>query len=165
MSVRKYSFLIIVSAVIIAADQITKLMVEAFLSPNSSITIIDGLLNLQHVRNPGGAFGFLSRTNSSATLTFFLIVSAASVALIIYFFRKAPTGHKWYRSSLAFILGGAVGNLIDRIRLGQVIDFMDIHVGGYHWPAFNIADASITSGGVMLLLSLLRPTYDNSTGN
>jgi len=154
---RKYGFLFIAAGVVVVAYQLLKLLVQAFLPPFHAVTVIKGLLNLVHVRNPGGAFGFLSRADSPAVLPFFLFVTIATALAIIYFYGKLAPGGKFYRFALSFILGGALGNFIDRARQGQVLDFLDLHLGDYHWPAFNLADACITTGAVMLMLTLLRP--------
>lgn len=158
MNARRYSALIILSAAIVAADQITKLVVRTYFLPNQGLTVIKGVLNLVYVRNPGGAFGFFSKGDPSAVLPFFLLVSIATAVLIVYFYGRLSSHSLWYRYALSFILGGAAGNLIDRLRDGKVIDFIDLHVGNYHWPAFNVADACITAGAIMFLMGFLRPS-------
>ena len=156
MRARRYSVLFIVAAVIVAADQLTKLVVQASMPPLGRVTVVKGFFDLIYVRNSGGAFGLLSRSDPAVSLPFFVIVTAGVAALIIYYYRRIPPGQRLYRIALAFILGGAAGNLVDRVRIGQVIDFLDFHLGRYHWPAFNAADACISAGAVMFLISLLR---------
>ena len=149
--------MIILSATVVAADQMTKLVVRAYLLPHQGLTVIKGVLNLVYVRNPGGAFGFFSKEDPSATLPFFVLASIATAVLIVYFYGRLASHSLWYRYALSFILGGAAGNLMDRVRDGKVLDFIDLHLGNYHWPAFNVADACITAGAIMFLLGFLRP--------
>lgn len=143
-------------ALLVAAlDQATKLLVAAGLPLNSGIPIVEGFLDLVHVRNRGMAFGIMHGFSSASAY----ILAGASViaaAFIIVFAERVSQGSRFGLLSLSFILGGAVGNLIDRIRLGEVIDFVDVYVGSYHWPAFNVADAAITVGTLSLLLLYTR---------
>lgn len=155
--VRKYISLLAGSVVIVASDQISKKLVEAYFFPFQSITVIKGFLNLVYVRNPGGAFGLFSRMDPAAVFPFFLLITITAMGVIIYFYGKLPAHRRFYRYALTFILGGALGNFIDRVRLGQVVDFLDFHLGRYHWPAFNVADACITTGAIMFLITLVRP--------
>jgi signal peptidase II len=153
MGLRKYSTLFILTGVITVADQVIKLIIQAYLLPNHGVAVISGFFNLVNVQNPGGAFGLLARFNPAAARPFFLIVTAVFVAAIIFYYGRIPVRRRFFRFGMTFILGGAVGNLMDRLRQSYVVDFLDFNVGGYHWPAFNLADISITTGAIMFLIS------------
>jgi signal peptidase II len=94
----------------------------------------------------GGAFGFMAAGSQGLRNLLFLGVSALAMGLIVFFYRSTPKTHPALASALAMIFGGAVGNLIDRLRFGEVVDFLDLYLGAYHWPAFNVADSAITVG-------------------
>lgn len=152
---RAYLLFIIPAAAIIVLDQISKSIVLHTIPLHGSISVIEGFFNLVHTRNRGMAFGFLNRPGSH--LGFYLLVTATFIAisiLILWFFRLKKTDRPLVLS-LSFVLGGALGNLIDRLRLGEVIDFIDIFVGSYHWPAFNAADSAITVGTIWLAIQML----------
>jgi len=147
--------LAIISGCVVIADQITKLLILNYLPFNHSVPIIAGFFNLTHIHNPGGAFGLLANLSSSARTIIFLFISALAVGLIFYFYRKTPQSHRWLAAGFALIFGGAIGNLIDRVRFGIVVDFLDFYIGKYHWPAFNIADSSISVGIAIFVFHLL----------
>ena len=144
-----------VITVAIVLDQLTKAMVVDSLSLYESREIIPGFFNLVYVTNSGAAFSMLADVNSPWRHYFFLTIgSAALVGLTIVYWklRKANWLYSW---ALALIAGGAAGNLIDRVRFGSVIDFLDIYIGNYHWPAFNIADSAICIGaGLFLIINI-----------
>ena len=121
--------------------------------------VIDGFFNIVYVRNPGAAFGFLAGASPLFRSVFFLAVTLAAIFLILYYLRQTTTEEVSLVLSLALILAGAVGNLIDRIRFGEVVDFLDVYIGAFpqwpHWPAFNVADAAITTGASVLVILLL----------
>ena len=129
-------------------------MVQGSLNVYESVPIIEGFFNLVHVRNRGMAFGFMNRPDMD--FGFWVLVSATVLAIVLLFFwfYRMENENNWITLGLSLILGGALGNLIDRIRLHEVIDFLDVYVGSYHWPAFNVADAAITVGAFMVGLSL-----------
>jgi signal peptidase II len=116
--------------------------------------VLDGLFSITYIRNKGAAFGFLA--NTSYRLPFFIFVSIIAVVAILFAFRKLRADQKAAQLSLALILSGAVGNLIDRVRLGEVIDFLDVYWKSYHWPAFNVADSAICVGVFLLAIDMLR---------
>jgi signal peptidase II len=147
--------LILPALLVAALDQTTKLLVAAGLPLNSGLPIIEGFLDLVHVRNRGMAFGMMHGF-SSASAYILAGASILAVVFIILFAERLSQGSRFGLIGLSLILGGAVGNLIDRIRLGEVIDFVDVYVGRYHWPAFNVADAAITVGTLSLLLLYTR---------
>jgi signal peptidase II len=142
---------------IVAADQLAKALIRASLAPFESRVIIPGLLDFIHVRNAGVAFGILNDSPMNDQLKAVLTTALAGFALIgIAFYARQVRHHeKLARIGLSMILGGAVGNLIDRLRLGYVLDYVDVYWQGWHFWAFNIADASITIGAVLVFLDLL----------
>lgn len=138
------------SAVLVALDQLAKLGVLRGLEPGASLTVLP-VFNLVRAHNPGAAFSFLAAASGWQRWLFTLIAIAVSVLLVAWM-RRLPPSARLLPAGLALILGGAIGNLIDRLRFGYVIDFLDFHWGGVHFWAFNVADAAITIGAVLLLL-------------
>jgi len=147
---------------ILILDQVTKLLVRTQITLNDSIEIVPGLLNLVHVRNTGAAFGFLNAVDIDYKQ--FLMTAIALVALLaigLYAWRVG-SDERLARAGLALILGGAVGNLIDRASAGYVVDFVDAYWRSYHFWAFNVADAAITVGACLLILDMFVATNDVS---
>ena len=142
--------------VTVALDQLSKLLVVANFSLYESVEVIPGFFNLVHIQNRGAAFGFLSHGQGMWQPVFFIILTIAAVAIILSLMWTGHRRDKIFQFSLGAILGGAVGNLVDRIRLGVVTDFLDFFVQGMHWPAFNIADIAITCGAFLLLIAVYR---------
>jgi len=142
----KYIMLAVVAGLVVLADQITKVLILKYLPYHHSVTVIAGFFDITHIHNPGGAFGLMANMGETARTFVFLLASSLAVGLIFYFYKKTPPSFTFLALGFALIFGGAVGNLIDRVRLGIVIDFLDIYIGKYHWPAFNIADSAITVG-------------------
>lgn len=142
---RKYWILLLTFLVIIVFDQWTKYEVEKRLLYRQTIEIIPHFFNLTHVRNPGGAFGILGTKKSGTGTLFFISFSLFAIGILLYFLFKLKN-EETLTFALSLILSGAIGNLVDRFRYGEVIDFLDFHLFSYHWPAFNIADSSITLG-------------------
>jgi signal peptidase II len=143
---RRYLYLALAAGAIVALDQATKALVMAWIPLHHSIPVIEGLFNLTHVLNPGGAFGFLAGQGPLVRQSLFVVATLLAVGLILYYFHHTPPGYRALAAAFTLILGGAVGNLIDRLRFGEVVDFLDFYIGRYHWPAFNIADSAITVG-------------------
>ena len=137
-------------------DQLTKLLVLRYLPLFDVRAIIPGFFNLVHVHNTGAAFSMFAGANSFWRQTFFVVMTVFVLAILLYVYAKLSRNERWTRTAYALICGGALGNLIDRLRFGEVIDFLDFYVGTYHWPAFNVADSAISVGALMLLVSLLR---------
>jgi signal peptidase II len=140
---------------VVLFDQVTKAIVRAALPLHETVTLIPGFLALTHVQNTGAAFGFLNAADfqyKSAVIT--LVAVAALVAIAVYAARLAPH-EKLARLGLALILGGAIGNLIDRATAGYVIDFVDAYWRGYHFWAFNVADSAITVGAAIVIIDML----------
>lgn len=151
----KYQKLAAVAGVIVVTDQITKLVIFNKLPLYRSFDVIPGFFSLTHIHNPGGAFGFLAGQSSSVRNLIFVLISSLAVCLIFYFYKQTPKTHPLLATGFSMIFGGAIGNLIDRLRFGKVVDFLDVYVGSYHWPAFNVADSAITVGVTIFLFHLL----------
>jgi signal peptidase II len=150
---RKYWVVVIVFCLLLALDQATKLAVDRSLPLHFSREVIPGFFSITHVQNSGAAFGLLANVPGSAAI--FVIIALIAIALILVYVRQIKEGALWVLLCLSLVLTGAVGNLIDRFRLGSVVDFLDFHYRGWHWPAFNVADASITIGILLLAVKLL----------
>jgi signal peptidase II len=142
--------------IVLALDLATKIAIDMHLSYADRIPIIPGFFYLTHVRNTGAAFGLFSDAPQLYRLTFFISVSLIAVWIIIEFYRKLSPGDRLAALALGLILGGAVGNLIDRIFRQEVIDFLHFRLWrGYSWPDFNVADSAIVVGVGILVLELL----------
>ena len=137
---------------VIILDQITKFWVVQNFALYESLPIIQGFFNLTYLTNTGAAFGILAGQPTTWRLVFFFGVALVALVAIGFMYRRLKDESVWYEISLAFIAGGAVGNLIDRVRLGSVVDFLDVYVGTHHWPAFNVADSAISVGVTIFLV-------------
>ncbi len=146
---------------IIAVDQLTKILVDRTMPLHHSIPIIDGLFSLTYVRNTGAAFGIFSRSHEAFRLPFLVLVSVVAIGFIVAMLRRLRDRETGLMTALSFILGGAVGNLIDRALHGEVIDFLDFYWSTYHWPAFNLADSFITVGVAITIFHLMRAKDDD----
>jgi signal peptidase II len=144
-----------IAGLVVLLDQATKLLVLAKLPLYHSIPVVQGFFNLTHIRNPGGAFGFMATGSQGLRNLLFVGVSIIAMGLIVYFYRSTPRTYPYLAAALAMIFGGAVGNLIDRLRFGEVVDFLDVYLGAHHWPAFNAADSAITVGVTIFILHLV----------
>jgi len=144
-----------IAAGVLVVDQITKFLVASRLPLHDRIPIVDGLLAITHVRNRGAAFGLFADVQSEALRWGLIAVSLLAVALIWLYARES-----WHQPIIvvAFgaILGGAMGNLVDRLMRDGVVDFVLVHWRQYHWPSFNVADAAITMGAIVLFLAMAR---------
>ena len=154
----RWGILLGVSLVIVVLDQLTKILVTHTMHLYESIPVISGFFNLTYIRNPGAAFGMFATTNSAFRLIFFVGTSVFALGLLGTIFYRMPREDLWGQMSIAGIFGGAIGNLIDRLQYGEVVDFLDFYVGGYHWPAFNVADSAISVGVVSLLIAFAMET-------
>ncbi|MGB5218312.1 MAG: signal peptidase II [Smithella sp.] len=143
------------AAVIVFLDQLTKVAIVKNFFLHESKPVIDGLFNIVYVMNPGAAFGFLAGASETFRYIFFIGITVLVIALIIYYLVKSTLQNIIYITSLTLIFGGAVGNLIDRIRFGAVVDFLDVYIGTAHWPAFNVADSAITAGAVLMIWGMI----------
>lgn len=148
----QYRTLLIVSAAVLTLDQLTKLWIDAHFRLYESVTVIENFFNITYVRNKGAAFGILSDT--SFRIPFFITVGIIAAGAILWYLRTLHADQRRLHLALSLVFAGAVGNLIDRIRLGEVIDFLDVHWYQYHWPAFNVADSAITVGVGLLLVDM-----------
>ncbi|MHC1789113.1 signal peptidase II [Solidesulfovibrio sp.] len=156
-----YKLAVPVATAIVILDQITKLWVQDHLILYTTHPVIPGFFNLVHVLNRGAAFGFLNRSDIQWQTYFFFAATALAVLIIFHLLRMARDDDKLLIIGLGCILGGAIGNLIDRIKTGEVVDFLDFYWKSYHWPAFNVADIAIFLGSLGLLAAfyrLRRPT-------
>ncbi len=144
---------LILALVVLVLDIVTKRWVESILLHGQQIPLT-GFFNLVLTYNAGAAFSFLSDA-SGWQRWFFSAIAASASGLIIYLLRK-HAADKLFCMALSLILGGALGNLWDRITLGHVVDFLDFHVSNYHWPAFNVADSAIFLGAMLLILDSFR---------
>jgi signal peptidase II len=140
--------------IVVALDQITKLAVVNGLRVYDSVPVVPGFFNLVHVRNRGMAFGFLNQHNIGFGFYFLVGVSLGAIALLVLWSLKLRESDTLTCVGLSLILGGAIGNLIDRVRLQEVIDFLDFYFRSYHWPAFNLADSAITVGTFWIAIRL-----------
>ena len=152
---KKYRILLIVFLVVIALDQSTKLMIQQTLPLHKTVEIIPGFFNLIHVRNTGGAFGIFGGEKGPVGSVLFVVASLVAVGILVVLFLRVKEHEKTLAFSLALLLSGAIGNLLDRLSYGEVIDFLDFHVSLYHWPAFNVADSAISIGIGLMALELL----------
>ena len=153
----KHTRVVLVVGIILLLDQVTKGIVMQGLSLRENLEIIPGFFTLTHIRNAGGAFGLLAGEATRTRAFFFLAVSGLALSVIVYLYTKIPPGKPWIAAALAMIFGGALGNMVDRLRFGEVVDFLDFHIGTVHWPAFNVADSAISVGaGILFLCALSR---------
>ncbi len=149
---RKYAFVLSIAAVVVVLDQVTKWYIRRTVGLYESIVVLDSFFHITHVRNAGGAFSLFAGAPSALRLPFFVLVSIIAVVALLAFVRRVEPGRQLLLFALGAILGGALGNLLDRMRSGEVTDFLDFHWHGWYWPAFNVADSFISTGMVILLL-------------
>jgi signal peptidase II len=147
----------LVIGAIVLLDQLTKYLVVRRVDLHESVAIIPGFLDFTHVRNTGAAFGLLNAVDFPGKAIVIALVALVALLVMATYAAQLPAAHRLARIGLAFVLGGAAGNLIDRIRQGYVVDYVDAYWRGWHFWAFNVADASITIGVILIVLDLLRP--------
>jgi len=151
----KYKRLAAIAGLVLLVDQLSKAIIVKSVPLHHSITVIPGFFDITLILNPGGAFGFLSGQHSNLRHIFFLGVTSMAICFIVVLYRKIPPTHSWLATAFALIVGGALGNLIDRLRFERVIDFLDFYLGKYHWPAFNVADSAISVGMAIFVYHLV----------
>lgn len=151
-----------VSAVVLLVDQCTKLLADAMLALYQPVAVMP-YLAMRKAYNSGAAFSFLSDA-SGWQRWFFIVLAMVVIGVLLAWLRQLPDGEGRTRLALVLILGGAAGNLIDRLVYGHVIDFIDVYYQSWHWPAFNVADAAISVGAVLLLLDAFRGNREKSPG-
>ncbi|MCZ7625811.1 MAG: signal peptidase II [Candidatus Methylomirabilota bacterium] len=144
-----------VALAVVALDQISKLWIQATIPLGHSIPLIPDFFAIVHVLNPGAAFGLLAAQAAGVRNPFFIGISLLAIGFILYYRHRRLDDHPLASLGLSLILGGAVGNLTDRLRIGMVVDFIDVHYYQYHWPAFNVADSGITIGVSLMMLTLI----------
>ncbi len=149
MKHRSFYFLLVL--VLLIVDQITKALVFKKIAFLSSQSIIPGFFNLTHIHNRGAIFGFFSQSDSQLLHIVLLLATLVALALVVYYFFTTPPAEKLAKISLSLILAGALGNLIDRVFRGYVIDFLDLYIKKWHWPSFNVADSCVTIGAFLLV--------------
>jgi len=145
---------------IVVADQVTKRLVLGSIPLHDTVPVIPSLLNLTFVQNTGAAFGFMNAFDFPFKTVVVTALALLALAAIAYYARRYGSGTLAARAALALILGGAAGNLIDRATLGFVVDFVDVHWRGWHFWAFNVADAAITVGAILLILDMFGAGRD-----
>ena len=150
----RYRLLALTSVIILVLDQWTKLTVAANFRLHESVPVIHGLFHLTYVRNKGAAFGILA--DSAVRVPFFITVSVLAMLGILWYIKRIRADQTLATFALSLIFAGALGNLIDRIRFGEVIDFLDVFWQRHHWPAFNVADSAITIGVTLLFIEMWR---------
>lgn len=159
---RKYWVLLVVCGWVLFVDQWTKVAVQQRLHLYQRVPVIEGFFNLTHVRNTGGAFGILSGRKGAAGGYFFLGFTFAAIGVIVFLYVKLKDGDRHLALALSLVLSGAMGNLIDRLRNGEVIDFLEFYVSSFRWPAFNIADSAICLGIGLMAWELLKKDHSRS---
>ncbi len=152
---RNYALFIGLALIVVLIDQVSKWLASSHLTPHQIISVIPGFFNIVLVKNRGMAFGIFNQTKPGFACIFLLATTIAAIGVIL-FFLWAKRNHIWLTIGLSLILGGALGNLIDRVRMGHVIDFLDFHLADYHWPAFNMADSAVTVGTFWLLFNVIK---------
>ena len=142
------------AVVVVILDQLTKYIASTSLELHQSVAVMP-MFNWTLMHNPGAAFSFLANEGGWQRW-FFAVIAIAVSAVIVLWIKRLQQHEKWQAVALALILGGAIGNVIDRIWLGYVVDFIDVYYGHMHWPAFNIADSAITIGVVLIIIDSIR---------
>lgn len=141
--------------VVYPLDQVTKALVNAKIQYADRIEVIPGWFDLTHVRNGGGAFSFFADGPFEQRMAFFIGTTLIAICLLLVFYRKLGDHEVLSATALGVVLGGAIGNLTDRLRYGEVVDFLDVHLtSGYTWPTFNVADSAIVIGVILLLVEI-----------
>ena len=158
--------LVLLALAVLAADQASKFAVDRLMLPGSSRVIIPGMLNLIHTSNPGVAFGLFADSDMPWRAPMLIVFSAAVIGLIVWMLVTGRAGGWPGRSGMTLILGGAVGNVLDRVLHHSVTDFIDFYIGTHHWYTFNLADSAIVVGAGLVILELLRdwrhPTHERA---
>jgi signal peptidase II len=144
-----------IAVVIIVVDQVTKAIVRSQFELHDGVQVIPGFFNLTRVHNTGAAFGMLNGIDFPFKTAALSVVAAGALAGLAFFAASLPVGQRLSRLGIALVIGGAAGNLIDRIALGYVTDFVDVYWQGWHFWAFNVADAAITVGVALMILDML----------
>ncbi len=161
---RKSTIIVTIASAVFILDRLTKLAVQSKIGFEDIIPVVRGFFELTYVRNTGAAFGIMAFARDSFRVPFLLASTAAAIGLLVYFVRKTRDDEYLLLLALAMILGGALGNLTDRMIYGYVIDFLSFHFKEHYWPAFNVADSGITVGVALLGFDLLIRKKDPGAG-
>jgi len=155
----KAAFVTLVTGSVVALDQLTKWYVRRTLPLYETIPVVSGFFSITHARNPGGAFSLLAGASDTFRVPFFFAAATIAIGVLVYFIRQIPADQRWLLFAVAGVLGGALGNLTDRVAFGHVTDFLLVYWRSYQWPAFNVADSFISIGVTILIAqSLFRPS-------
>lgn len=153
---KKNALYLLVAALLVVADQVTKTIVARTVDLYESVPVIKGFFNITRIHNRGAIFGTFSQTDNTLVFALLTAASIAALAFVIYFFVKTPSSDVLMKVALTLIMAGAFGNQFDRLVRGHVVDFLDFYVGTAHWPFFNVADSCISVGAVLMLVTLFR---------
>jgi signal peptidase II len=149
---KRFQLLLSIATTILVLDQLSKIYIDRNFALYESVTVLRDFFHITYLRNQGAAFGLLA--NSPLRVPFFISVAVLAAGGILFYLYRLEERQRLLQVALALIFSGAIGNLIDRIRLGEVIDFIDVHWYQYHWPAFNVADSAICVGVGLMLIDL-----------
>jgi signal peptidase II len=151
---KTWPYIFLISGLILL-DQVTKALINGSIPQGGIRQVIPGFFNLTHVHNRGALFGFFNRSDGSPVHLVLTLASLAALIVVIAAFIKIPPHQTGLKITLSLVLAGAIGNLMDRVFRGYVIDFLDFYIHGYHWPNFNVADSCITIGAGLLMYFVL----------
>ena len=151
---RTFYYLLFMAGLLIC-DQVSKSVVSHYIPYGGHVTVIKGFFNISHIHNRGAVFGIFNRPGNSIVFMILTLVSLMAFAVIIYLFIKVPASERFLKFTFSLIIVGALGNLLDRLLRGYVIDFLDFYINGLHWPSFNVADSCLTIGAVLMACALL----------
>jgi len=147
---------ILVAAATLGLDRWTKTLIQKRFDLNESISVIDGFFNITYVRNTGVAFGIFDPLSLPAKSVLLSVFTAFAAVVVITYSLRSSLRNRLLQFALALVLGGALGNLYDRLAYGYVVDFLEFYIRTYHWPSFNVADSAISIGVILLALEILR---------
>ncbi len=156
LALRRRAIYLMVTLAVLLVDQRTKQLIQSRLAPHEHVSIVDGIFDITYIRNDGAAFGILAGRDTLRKDLLFYATSTLAFAVLLYNAARAPVSQTWLQLGLALVMGGAVGNLVDRVRFGSVVDFLDVHYRGWVWPTFNVADSCICVGIAIMGWELLR---------
>ncbi|MDX2167519.1 MAG: signal peptidase II [Deltaproteobacteria bacterium] len=151
----KAAFVAAIAGSVVALDQLTKWLVRRDIPLHDAVPVVPGFFAITHASNPGGAFSLFAGAHEWIRLPFFLLAATIAIGVLMYFVRQIPEQQRWLLFAVAGVLGGAIGNLIDRIAFGHVTDFLLVYWRSFYWPAFNVADSFISVGVTILILHSL----------
>ena len=150
----------LVALAVLILDLATKQIIIRSLRLGESFPVVSGYFDITFVLNPGAAFSFLATLSERVRNPFFIAISISAIVLIVIYHARFAHQHRLASFALSLVLGGATGNLLDRLRYGVVVDFLDVHIHQYHWPVFNVADSAISVGVSLMLLDMLLDWRD-----